>query len=240
MQIWPAIDLRGGHCVRLEQGDYDRETIFGNDPAETARHWVDEGATHLHLVDLDGARDGHGANRDAVRSILEAVQVPCELGGGIRDEAAIEGWLSIGMSRVVVGTRAVRDPEWFRQMCQRFPNQVALGLDAKAGLVATDGWMETSELSALELAKQLQDEPIAAIIYTDIAKDGMMSGPNFTATREMRDAVHTPVIASGGVTTAEDVRRLAEIGVAGCIIGRTLYDGKLTISAALDAATVAR
>ena len=240
MQIWPAIDLRGGRCVRLEQGDYERETVFGDDPADTARRWVEHGAMHLHLVDLDGARVGEGSNREAVLAILNAVDVPCELGGGIRDEAAIEGWLEAGMSRVVVGTRAVRDTNWFRQMCRRFPNRLALGLDAKAGKVATDGWIETSELSAMEFGQRLQEEPLAAIIYTDIAKDGMMSGPNFEAIGELRDAVSTPVIASGGVTTANDVQQLAEIGVAGCIIGRTLYDGKLTISEAIEAAKLAR
>ena len=240
MQIWPAIDLRGGRCVRLEQGDYQRETIFGEDPAKMAQQWADGGAAQLHLVDLDGARDGEVGNREAVRAILEAVSIPCELGGGVRDEATISGWLQAGVSRLVVGTRALREPKWFLGMCEQYPNKLALGLDARDGRVATDGWLETSNVDAIEFARQFQDKPLAAIIYTDIAKDGMMAGPNFSAIAAMHHAVATPVIASGGVTTADDVRKLAEIGVAGCIIGRTLYDGKLTIAEAVQAAQIGR
>lgn len=236
MQIWPAIDLRGGRCVRLEQGDYQRETIFGDDPAEMAKQWADTGAAQLHLVDLDGARGGEAGNRTAVRAILDAISIPCELGGGIRDEETIRDWLDAGVSRLVVGTRALREPGWFLSMCERFPNKLALGLDARNGRVATDGWLETSDVDAVDFAGQFQDKPVAAIIYTDIAKDGMMAGPNFGAVAAMNEAVETPVIASGGVTTASDVQRLAEIGVAGCIIGRTLYDGKLTIAEAIRAA----
>src|SRR5438552_18965351 len=149
MQIWPAIDLRGGKCVRLRQGDYQRETVYGDDPAEMGRRWVVEGAACLHLVDLDGARDGTTANLEAVRAILAAVKVPCELGGGIRDEAAIERMLRMGLSRLVIGTRALKEPDWFRQVCHRFPGQLALGIDAKGGFVATDGWLKTSSASAV-------------------------------------------------------------------------------------------
>lgn len=236
MQIWPAIDLRGGKCVRLQQGDYGRETVFGDDPAEMAARWIAEGAEYLHLVDLDGARDGQLANRQAVAQILQRIAVPCELGGGIRDEGTIREWLDAGLTRLVVGTKALKEPAWFREMCHRFPQRLCLGLDARNGLVATDGWLETSTTRATELASQFADLPIAAIIYTDIAKDGMMAGPNFEGVAEMRRAVPIPVIASGGVTTVEDVRRLAREGTAGCIIGRTLYEGKLSIAEALAAA----
>jgi phosphoribosylformimino-5-aminoimidazole carboxamide ribotide isomerase len=237
MQVWPAIDLRAGKCVRLQQGDYGRETVFGEDPAAMARHWVDEGAECLHLVDLDGAKSGRPANLDSVRAILNSVQVPCELGGGIRDEDTIASLLDLGLSRLVIGTKALREPEWFRRMCRRFPGKLAVGIDARDGHVATDGWLETSETSAVELARQFDGEPLAAIIYTDIATDGMLGGPNLTAIREMQRAVHLPVIASGGVTTADDVEKLAELGVAGCIIGRSLYEGKLRLRDALAAAT---
>jgi phosphoribosylformimino-5-aminoimidazole carboxamide ribotide isomerase len=238
MEIWPAIDLRGGKCVRLKQGDYAQETVYGDDPAEMARRWVIEGAEYLHLVDLDGARDGHWANRAAVQAIVRAVQVPCELGGGIRDEATITELLDLGVSRVVIGTKALKEPQWFVDMCRRWPGRLALGIDAKNGFVATDGWLETSSTSATALAQQYAREPLAAIIYTDIAKDGMLAGPNFTAMAEMQRAVSLPVIASGGVTTADDVKRLAEIGMAGAILGRALYENRLTLREALENANV--
>ena len=235
MQIWPAIDLRGGKCVRLRQGDYSQETVYGDAPAAMARNWVEQGATCLHLVDLDGAKGGGTANLEAVKSILAAVDVPCELGGGIRDEATIQALLDIGLSRLVLGTRALKEPDWFRWMVRRHPGRLALGIDAKNGLVATDGWLQTSSTSAIDLAHQFDGEPLAAIIYTDIAKDGMLQGPNLAAMREMNDAVEVDVIASGGVTTAQDVLRLAELGIAGCIIGRALYEGTLALSEALAA-----
>lgn len=235
MQIWPAIDLRGGKCVRLQQGDYNRETIFGDDPTEMAQRWVGDGARFLHLVDLDAARDGQLANRQAVASIVKRVGIPCELGGGIRDESTIRVWLEAGISRLVVGTKALKDPDWFREMCELFPGKLALGLDARDGYVATDGWLETSQVRATDLARQFADVPLVSIVYTDIARDGMLAGPNFDGVAEMKDAVSAPVIASGGVTTADDIRRLARIGVAGCIVGRSLYDGKLTITEAIAA-----
>jgi phosphoribosylformimino-5-aminoimidazole carboxamide ribotide isomerase len=236
MEIWPAIDICHGKCVRLMQGDYGRETVFGDDPAAMARRWVDEGAGYLHLVDLDGARDAAVANRDAVAAIVAAVDVPCELGGGVRDEATIRSLLELGLTRLVIGTRALKEPDWFRQMCRRFPQRLVLGIDARDGRVATDGWLETSETPATELARQLSDEPIAAIVYTDIAKDGMMAGANVPAMEAMQRAVDCPVVASGGVTTVDDVRRLAEVGMSGCIIGRALYEGTVTIGEALAAA----
>jgi len=236
MQIWPAIDLRGGKCVRLRQGDYQQETVYGDDPAEIARQWVAQGAACLHLVDLDGARDGTNSNLAAVEAIVAAVNVPCELGGGIRDEATIRRLLELGLSRLVVGTRALKEPTWFREVCRRYPGQLALGIDAKSGLVATDGWLETSSTPAIDLARQFENEPLAAIIYTDISRDGMLQGPNFRAMEEMNAAIKTDVIASGGVTTEGDVRQLAALGLAGCIIGRALYENTLTLPNALAAA----
>jgi phosphoribosylformimino-5-aminoimidazole carboxamide ribotide isomerase len=239
MQIWPAIDLRDGRCVRLQQGDFRRETVFSDEPADVARRWADNGAAQLHLVDLDAARDGSAKNRVAIEAILESVAIPCELGGGIRSEATIRGWLEAGMSRLVVGTRAIKEPSWFLAMCEQFPHRLALGIDARNRRVATDGWLNTSHTDAIEFAHQFHDAPVAAIIYTDISKDGMMAGPNFTAIAEMHDAVKIPVIASGGVTTVDDIRQLAALGIAGCIIGRTLYDGRLTIAEAIRAAQLA-
>ena len=236
MQVWPAIDLRAGKCVRLQQGDYGRETVFGDDPAAMARHWVDQGAQCLHLVDLDGAKAGRPVNLDSVRAILSAVDVPCEVGGGIRDEDTIASLLDLGLARLVIGTKALREPDWFHQVANRFPGRLILGLDARGGRVATDGWLETSDTSAVELARQFDDQPLAAIVYTDIATDGMLAGPNLGAIREMQAAVRLPIIASGGVTTASDVAQLAALGVAGCIIGRSLYEGKLTLKDALASA----
>jgi len=236
MQIWPAIDLRGGKCVRLEQGDYGRETIFGDDPAAMARHWVEEGAEHLHLVDLDGARAGRVENWDGIEAIVAAVDIPCELGGGIRDEATIARLLDLGLRRVVIGTPAVKRPDWFREMCRKFPRQIALGLDARAGFVATEGWLENSRVRAVDLARDFAHEPLAALIYTDIETDGMLAGPNMAALAEMVAAVDLSVIASGGISKPEHVARLAELPVAGCIIGRALYDGTLSLRDALTQA----
>ncbi len=236
VEIWPAIDLRGGKCVRLQQGDYGRETVFGDDPAAMARHWVEQGAERLHLVDLDGAKDGIPANLASVRAILQAVDVPCELGGGIRSEEAIQLLLDTGIARLVVGTLAIKQPDWFHQMVQRFPGKLVLGIDAREGYVATDGWLKTSHMTAVDLARQFNGEPIAAIVYTDIATDGMLSGPNLTAMAQMQAAVDLPVVASGGVANAQDVAHLAAIPMAGCIIGRALYEGTVTLPDALRAA----
>ena len=236
MQIWPAIDLRGGKCVRLLQGDYGRETVFGDDPAAQARLFVGQGAKYLHLVDLDGARDGRLVNRAAIQAIVRAVDIPCELGGGVRDAATIDALFELGLSRLVVGTKALREPEWFRAMAERYPGRLVLGIDARGGRVATDGWMQTSDVTAIDLARQFADAPLAALIVTDIATDGMLAGPNLDVMRSMRAAVELPLIASGGVTTADDVRRLAQVGVAGCIIGRALYEGTLSLPEALEAA----
>lgn len=236
VEIWPAIDLRGGKCVRLRQGDYAQETVFGDDPAAIARAWIEQGGKRLHLVDLDAAKDGSSANLASVRAIVGAVDAPCELGGGVRSEEKIAELVAIGLARLVVGTRALKDPGWFRQMCRKYPGRLVLGIDARDGMVATDGWLETSRTPAVELARQSAGEPLAAIVYTDIATDGMMAGPNVDAMAEMQSAVDVPVVASGGVTTLEDVRRLAGAGLAGCIIGRALYEGTIDLAAAIEAA----
>jgi phosphoribosylformimino-5-aminoimidazole carboxamide ribotide isomerase len=236
MQVWPAIDLRGGKCVRLRQGDYRQETVFADDPAAVAQRFANDGARHLHIVDLEGAREGLPINLPSVQEILAAVDIECELGGGIRDEQSVNELLEFGLTRLVIGTSALTDPEWFRAACRKYPGRLVLGIDSRNGLAATDGWLNTSAVSAIELARQFADEPLAAIIYTDIASDGMLAGPNVAAMAEMQSAVNVAVIASGGVTTIEDVSRLATAGLAGCIIGRALYEGTLTLAQALRAA----
>jgi phosphoribosylformimino-5-aminoimidazole carboxamide ribotide isomerase len=236
MQVWPAIDIRGGKCVRLRQGDYQQETIFADDPPAVARQFADQGARHLHIVDLEGAREGLPVNLPSVQAILEAVDIECELGGGIRDEQSVCELLQFGLARLVIGTSALVDPEWFREACRRYPGKLVLGIDARDGRAASDGWLNTSEVTAIDLARQFAGEPLAAIIYTDIASDGMLAGPNVEAMAEMQSAVDVPVIASGGVTTAADVARLAKAGLTGCIIGRALYEGTLTLADALRAA----
>jgi phosphoribosylformimino-5-aminoimidazole carboxamide ribotide isomerase len=231
--ILPAIDLRGGQCVRLRQGDYTRETVFGDDPAAMARRWVDQGAAYLHLVDLDGARQGHPVNGDSVQRIMKAAGVPCQLGGGLRSEEHVAEVLGWGVDRVVLGTRALLDPAWCENLCRRFPGRVCLGIDARQGRVAVQGWQHESDRSALDLARQCASWPLAAIIYTDISRDGMLEGPNFVATAELAAAVAVPILASGGVTTLEDIARLARLGLAGCVIGRALYEGRLDLAAAI-------
>ncbi|WP_425397788.1 1-(5-phosphoribosyl)-5-[(5-phosphoribosylamino)methylideneamino]imidazole-4-carboxamide isomerase [Aeoliella sp.] len=239
MQIWPAIDLRGGKCVRLRQGDYAQETVFNDDPVSVAKSFQAAGAKHLHIVDLDGAREGLPVNLPAVQDIVAGVDMQCELGGGVRDEQSIAELLAFGIDRLVVGTSAIKRPEWFRETCQQYPGKLVLGIDARDGLVATDGWLETSSISAVELAGQFETEPLAAIVYTDIATDGMMSGPNVSAMKEMQDAVNLPVVASGGVTTIDDVRALATAGLAAAIIGRALYEEAFELSEAIAVANAA-
>lgn len=236
MQIWPAIDLRDGKCVRLQQGDYNRETIFGDDPSQVAKRWIDEGATCLHLVDLDGARDGKLVNGEVIRSIAEANQaITIQLGGGIRDESAITRLLDLGLDRLVIGTQALKNPDWFAEMAKKYSGHLVLGVDARNGMVATDGWLETSETSAAELAKQFEALPLAGVVYTDIAKDGMMAGPNMEAMQEMQKAISLPVVASGGVTTPDDAKALAAIPMDGAIIGRALYEGTIKLAEVLSA-----
>ncbi|MCA9106857.1 MAG: 1-(5-phosphoribosyl)-5-[(5-phosphoribosylamino)methylideneamino]imidazole-4-carboxamide isomerase [Pirellulaceae bacterium] len=236
MELWPAIDIRGGKCVRLIQGDYSREKVYGEDPADMAARWVLDGATRLHLVDLDGARAGSTLNEDAIRKVVEKVGIPCELGGGVRDAETIASYLEMGVSRLVIGTKALTDPQWFREMCTAFPGKLVVGIDARGGNVATNGWLETSDTSAVELARAYAELPVAAIVYTDISRDGMLSGPNFEALEAMVNAVPLPIVASGGVTTVDDIQRVAQLGAAGCIVGRTIYEGKLSLVDAIKAA----
>ncbi|HEY8504165.1 MAG TPA: 1-(5-phosphoribosyl)-5-[(5-phosphoribosylamino)methylideneamino]imidazole-4-carboxamide isomerase [Gemmataceae bacterium] len=236
MRIYPAIDIRAGRCVRLRQGDYARETVFADDPAAVARRWVDLGAEVLHLVDLDGAKEGRPVNGESVREIVRAAGVPCQLGGGMRDESHVAEAFAWGVERVILGTRALRDPGWLGRLAGQYPGRVVLGIDARDGKVATDGWLSVSEVPALELARRCEPFPLAGIVYTDISRDGMLQGPNLTATEELSRAVRLPVIASGGVTTADHVRQLKERGLAGCIIGRALYEGTLDLREALQIA----
>ena len=232
MEIWPAIDLRFGKPVRLRQGDYQQQTVFGDDPVEFAIRWKDAGAKRLHLVDLDAAKgDDSKANREAVGRIIKETELDCQMGGGVRDESAIETLLELGLARLVVGSAALKRPDWFASMCDKFPGKLAAGIDARNGCVATDGWLETSSTPAVELAKDLRRRTshISAIIYTDIAKDGMMSGPNFEGLREMATATDIPLVASGGVTQYEDVRELVGMGMPAAIVGRSIYDGVMQL-----------
>jgi phosphoribosylformimino-5-aminoimidazole carboxamide ribotide isomerase len=232
--IIPAIDLRGGQCVRLRQGDYAQETVYGSDPAATAKHWVSEGARYLHIVDLDGAKQGRPVNGDVIRRILESAGgVPCELGGGLRTEADIAEALNWGVDRVVVGTKALGDHSWLEGACRRFPGKLVLGIDAINGKVATQGWLEISERSASDLARVCTGLPLAALVYTDISRDGMLQGPNLAGIAEIAAAASIPVVASGGITTLEDIHRLARLNIAGCIIGRALYEGTIDLSEAI-------
>lgn len=235
MQVIPAIDLRGGRCVRLKQGDYGRETVYDDDPAAVAERWERDGAERIHLVDLDGARDGRPVNVEAVRAVLDRVCVPCQLGGGIRDRSTLETWLEAGIDRVIVGTQALKDPTWFRRIVVDHPGRVVLGLDAKDGRVATDGWLDVSSVDATELARSFDDLPLAGVVYTDVARDGMLEGPNLAATEALARALKAPVIASGGVAEVGDLVRLAALPVAGCIVGRALYDGRFNLVEALRA-----
>lgn len=234
MLIMPAIDLRGGKCVRLRQGDYDQETVFGDDPEAMARRWVGSGARALHLVDLDGAKAGKPVNAKVIRHIVEAVDVPCQVGGGLRTEADIRAALETGIARVVLGTRTLQDPAWVRQMANEYPNQIVIGLDARDGKVATHGWLNTSNASVLDVAREFANWPLYAIVYTDIARDGMLEGPNVNGIAELTAAVPVPVIASGGVTTLQNVRDLMAINVFGCIIGRALYEGQIDLTTVLE------
>jgi phosphoribosylformimino-5-aminoimidazole carboxamide ribotide isomerase len=233
MQVIPAIDLRGGRCVRLRQGDFDQETVFGDDPAEMAARWESEGAARIHVVDLDGARSGRPVNIEPVRRIIERVRIPCQLGGGLRDEATIAVWLAAGVERLVVGTMALRDPAWFRHMTEAYAGRLLLGLDARDGKVASDGWLDVSSAPALELARTFDQLPLAGIVYTDISRDGTLEGPNLEGIAALATAVKTPVIASGGVGKLGDLELLAALPIAGCIVGRALYEGQIDLRQAI-------
>ncbi len=236
MILFPAIDLKGGQCVRLEQGDMARATVFNLNPAAQARSFAAQGFTYLHVVDLDGAFAGRPVNAGAVESMLAAVDLPVQLGGGIRDLATIEGWLAKGVARVIIGTAAVRDPELVKAAAKQFPGRVAVGLDARDGKVAVEGWAETSEVTALDIARRFEDAGVAAIIFTDIARDGLLKGLNLDATIALADSISIPVIASGGLASLDDVKAMLApraAKLAGAIAGRALYDGRLDPAEAL-------
>jgi phosphoribosylformimino-5-aminoimidazole carboxamide ribotide isomerase len=236
--LFPAIDLKAGRCVRLRQGDMAQATIFNEDAAAQAAAFEAAGFEWLHVVDLNGAFAGRSVNAPAIRAILQAITMPVQLGGGIRDSAGIESWLEAGIRRVILGTAAVRDPALVKQAARAFPERVAVGIDARDGMVAVEGWAQASSLSATELARRFEDAGVAAIIFTDIARDGMLRGVNVAATAALARAVSIPVIASGGVSGVNDVRLLMESGapIAGVVIGRALYDGRIDAAAALAVA----
>lgn len=232
--VYPAIDLKDGQCVRLRQGEMDQATVYADNPAAQAAAWAAAGFSRLHVVDLNGAFAGASVNGDAVRAILAAVGFPVQLGGGIRDMAGIEAWLAAGIARVILGSAAARNPELVIQACRRFPGRVAVGIDAKGGMVATDGWAAVSRLSAIDLGLRFEDAGVAAIIYTDISRDGMLTGVNIEQTLALADRLTTKVIASGGIGSDDDVRALRDAArgtrVEGVIVGRALYDGRVTIA----------
>jgi phosphoribosylformimino-5-aminoimidazole carboxamide ribotide isomerase len=241
--IFPAIDLKEGQAVRLQQGDMARATVFNPDPAAQAKTFEDQGFEYLHIVDLDGAFAGKTINGEAVDNILKTISMPVQLGGGIRNMSSIEGWLGRGVDRVIIGTAAVRDPELVRAASRQFPGRVAVGLDARDGKVAVEGWAETSEVTVLDIAQRFEDAGVAAIIYTDIARDGLLKGLNLDATIALAQAINTPVIASGGLASIEDVKQLLEPRakrLAGAIAGRALYDGRLNPAEALALIRAAR
>lgn len=240
LTLYPAIDLKDGNCVRLLRGEMDQATVFGTDPGAQAAAWQQAGFSWVHVVDLNGAFAGKTVNEDAVKSILANVSIPVQLGGGIRDIAGVERWLAAGISRVILGSAAAKNPALVHEAAKKFPGRVVVGIDAKGGMVATEGWAETSDIPAPELAKRFEDAGIAAIIYTDIARDGMKTGLNLTETKALAKAVNIPIIASGGVASVADIVALKQAAVTqpnlnGSILGRALYDGSLSPAEALAA-----
>ncbi|MEL6999253.1 MAG: 1-(5-phosphoribosyl)-5-[(5-phosphoribosylamino)methylideneamino]imidazole-4-carboxamide isomerase [Pseudomonadota bacterium] len=235
MILYPAIDLKDGQCVRLLRGEMDAATVFNDDPAAQARAFQEAGCAWIHLVDLNGAFAGEPINGAAVEAILGAISVPAQLGGGIRDIATIEMWLAKGLARVILGTVAVRNPDLVRKAAKAFPDQIAVGIDARGGMVAVEGWAETTDMTALDLARKFEDAGVAAIIYTDIDRDGAMQGPNIEATATLANAVSIPVIVSGGVSSLEDLRAVKTSGAPfdGVISGRALYDGQISVAEAV-------
>jgi len=241
--LFPAVDLKNGQCVRLEQGDMTRATVFNLDPAAQAKSFAAQGFEYLHVVDLDGAFAGKPMNARAVEAMLKAITMPVQLGGGIRDLGTVEAWLAKGVARVIIGTAAVRDPELVKAAAKKYPGRVAVGLDARDGKVAVEGWAETSQVTALEIAQRFEDAGVAAIIFTDISRDGLLKGLNLEATIALADRISIPVIASGGLASIEDVRAMLQPKarkLAGAIAGRALYDGRLDPAATLALIRAAR
>ena len=240
MDIIPAIDIRGGRCVRLEQGDYARETVFGDDPAAVAGRWEAAGSRRLHVVDLDGARDGRPGNEEIIGKIVGAASVPVQVGGGIRDIAVMQRYLDAGADRVILGTAAVKDQTTLINAVTLFRERIVVGVDARGGMVATDGWLETSTLPATELVKQLSELGVSRIIYTDILRDATLTGPNFGAIAELLEFISglpspVSVIVAGGLSSVEDLMRLSELPVEGAIVGKAIYTGDIDLAAALQA-----
>ncbi len=236
-ELIPAIDLKGGHCVRLKQGRMEDATDYGDDPAAMALHWQSMGATRLHVVDLDGAFAGKPENRNAVRGICTQLSIPVQLGGGLRDLETIAKTLSLGVGRVILGSIAVSNPRLVTDACTAFPGQICVGIDAKGGMVAVHGWDDVTNVAATDLARRFEDAGVAAIIYTDIARDGMLTGPNIDETLNLAQSVSIPVIASGGISTLEDVKACAgytDAGICGAITGRAIYEGTLDFAAAME------
>jgi phosphoribosylformimino-5-aminoimidazole carboxamide ribotide isomerase len=234
--VIPAIDLKEGSCVRLEQGLMARDTVFNDDPGAQARTWESQGAELLHIVDLDGAFAGEPKNRGAIEAIVRAISIPTQLGGGIRDIATIEAYLTLGIGRVIIGTAAQRNPELVREACAKYPGRIIVGIDAKNGMVAVQGWAEVTDVTAVDLAKKFEGFGVSAIIYTDISRDGMMQGPNIEATRSLAESISIPVIASGGVSRLADIENLMAVeasGVAGVITGKAIYSGALDLAEAI-------
>lgn len=238
MEVIPAIDLLEGRCVRLYQGDYSQSQVFDENPVAVAQQWVEQGATRLHVVDLDGAKAGKPVNLEAIAAIVRAVPIPVQVGGGLRDRASVVQLLNRGVGRVILGTIAVKQPQLVAELCGEFPGQIVVGIDARNGRVATDGWLETSDVAATDLAHQMAQLGAAAIIYTDIHRDGTLSGPNLPALRELAETIAIPVIASGGVSCLTDLLgllTLAPMGVTGVIVGRALYTGDVSLTEAIQA-----
>ena len=236
MIIIPAIDIKDGKCVRLFQGRMDTETVFSDDPAAMAKRWENEGAELIHVIDLDGAVEKGPRNIDSIKEIVKNVSAPIQVGGGIRNENTIKRFLDLGVKRVIIGTEAIQNPDLVKDACKAFPEQIIVGIDARNGFVAIDGWTKTTKVEAVHLAKQFEDCGVAAINFTDIHRDGMQTGPNLDETRRLAEAVSIPVIASGGVATVEDIKNLLplrKVGVVGVITGRALYDGSLSLKKAI-------
>ena len=234
MEVIPAIDLKAGRCVRLLQGDFDKETVFSTDPGAVARGWEQVGAPRIHVVDLEGAASGRPENAEAVACILESVDIPIQLGGGIRNMEVFETWLARGVQRVVLGTAVVEDPDFLQEALRRFGESVVVGIDARDGWVAASGWKRTTEVDAIELIERMKGFGARRIIYTDISRDGMLSGPNLESVRQVVSSTKVPVIASGGVSTIEHLKSLRELGVEGAIVGRALYTGDVNLREAIQ------
>ncbi|MBB4824378.1 phosphoribosylformimino-5-aminoimidazole carboxamide ribotide isomerase [Sporosarcina luteola] len=235
MILFPAIDIRGGNCVRLLQGNYENEVIYHDSPVEMAKEWERQGAEFIHIVDLDGARSGDTVNRQVIQDIAAAVRVPVQVGGGIRSLEVVKSYLNGGINRVIIGTAAIENRTFLREAAALYKEKIAVSIDARNGFVATDGWTETSDVKAVDLLAELQQAGVSTVVYTDILKDGMLQGPNFGELEQINQSTDLDIIASGGVSTEEDVRKLADMGLYGAIVGKALYEGKVSINSLQEA-----